>query len=61
MNAMKAKTVHIGVTILVLLSMGLLSPVYADTAGINWVSYDKGMVLGKSQQKKVFIKYLLIF
>jgi len=54
---MKAKTVHIGVTILVLLSMTLLSPVHADTAGINWVSYDKGMVMGKSQQKKVFINF----
>ena len=54
---MQAKTVHIVVAILVPLSMGLLSPVHADTAGINWVSYDKGMVLGKSQQKKVFINF----
>ena len=46
---------------LVLLTMGLLSPVQAaDTPVINWLSYDKGMALGKSQQKKVFINFFNI-
>ena len=54
---MKAKTVRMLVTILVLLCTGLLTSATADTAGINWVNYDKGMALGKSQQQKVFINF----
>ena len=55
---MKSKAFHIVIAMLVLLTMGLLSPVQAaDTPVINWLSYDKGMALGKSQQKKVFINF----
>ena len=54
---MQAKSIHIVFTILVLLFMGLLSPAHADTGGVKWLDYDKGMALAKSQQKKVFINF----
>ncbi len=54
---MKAGTIHIAVTLLVLLLIVQLSPVQADTTGIKWRPYDEGMMLGKSQNKKVFINF----
>ena len=54
---MKAKTFYGVFTIVVILGMGMLSSASAETGNINWVSYDKGMALGKSEQKKVFINF----
>ncbi|MEN8244594.1 MAG: thioredoxin family protein [Thermodesulfobacteriota bacterium] len=54
---MKAKIIHIVVTLLVLLFIGQLLPVQAGTGGVSWLPYDEGMTLGKSQKKKVFINF----
>ena len=57
MNAMKAKNLYMVLLTGVFIFMSLLSPAHADTTGVKWVDYDKGMALGKSQQKKVFINF----
>ena len=54
---MKAKLIYIVVMLLVLLFIVQLSPVQAGSAGVSWLPYEKGMTLGKSQKKKVFINF----
>ena len=54
---MTTRMLHIFIAFSVLMFTVQLSPAAADTAGIKWHTYDKGMALGKSLEKKVFINF----
>jgi len=54
---MTPRILHILIAFLVLIFMVQSSPAAADTANIKWHTYDKGMELGKSLNKKVFINF----
>jgi len=57
MTLMTGRTMHIAIIIIALMTFFQFHPPAAESAGIDWYSHEKGLVLGKSQAKKVFINF----
>lgn len=59
-NFITNRMVFIGAALLIMVTslfMGQTSPVAAVSGGITWQKYDKGVVMAKEQNKKIFLYF----